>query len=71
MTDLGLVRDAADVKKVVDRRLELAVGWRKSARENGETLGWERANGQVDELLIIQDLLCIILNEPRTYAAQR
>jgi hypothetical protein len=71
MTDLGLVRDAADVKKIVDRRLRDAIGWRKAARENGEKLNWERANGQVDELMLIQDLLCIILNEPRTYAASR
>lgn len=64
-------RDAADLKKIVDRRLADAIGWRKSARENGETLAWERANGQVDELLIVQDLLCLILDLPRTYAAQR
>lgn len=71
MPNIGGPRDAADLKRIVDRRLEDAVGWREAARRNGETMGWERANGQVDELMLIQDLLCIILNEPRTYAAQR
>jgi hypothetical protein len=64
-------RDAADLKKIVDRRLDDAVELRSRANKNREMLNWERANGQVDELLIVQDLLCIILDLPRTYAAQR
>lgn len=71
MSDPGLIRTTDEVKAVVDRRLLAAVELRKKARRNGETADWNWANGAIDELMIVQDLLCIILNQPRTYAAQR
>lgn len=70
MADSG-PRDATDLKRIVDRRLAAAVELRKTARRNGETLDWSHANGAVEELMIMQDLLCIVLNLPRTYAAAR
>lgn len=71
MPNIGGPRDAADLKHIVDRRLQDAVELRRTARRNGEDANWHWANGAVDELMIVQDLLCIILNLPRTYAAQR
>lgn len=68
---LGMLNTTEELKAVVDRRLHAAVELRKTARKNGETADWNYANGAVDELLIVQDLLCMILNMPRTYAAQR
>ena len=67
----GLIRTVDELKAVIDRRLTAAVELRAWSRENGETADWNWANGAVDELMIVQDLLCIILNQPRTYAAQR
>ena len=71
MPNIGGPRDAADLKKIVDRRLAEAIERRKVARRNGEALDHNHENGAVDELLVMQDLLCIVLDLPRTYAAAR
>lgn len=64
-----LIRDTADLKKVVDRRLQTARENLRRAYDRGETLDYQYMRGQERELEIMQDLLCILLDQPRTYAA--
>ena len=71
MPNIDGPRDAADLKRIVDVRLARAIDLRKTARRNGEALDHNYANGAIDELLVVQDLLCIVLDLPRTYAAAR
>lgn len=68
-TNIGGPRDAADLKKIVDRRLSEARDLRHRVACNGEALDEYYALGSIRELAVMQDLLCIVLNLPRTGAA--
>lgn len=69
MPDDARPRDAGDLKRIVDRRLDDAKELRHRAASNGESLDESYALGAMRELAVVQDLLCVILNQPRTYAA--
>lgn len=72
MREPGLIRTTEELKRVVDRRLADVRADIVGFRERNEILDREYARGQEHELATIQDLLCIILEQPRTrYASLR
>lgn len=70
--DPGLIRNTTELKQIVDRRLSKVRDGLAMARENGEALDVEYFRGQEHELATMQDLLCILTEQPRTgYASIR
>lgn len=72
MREPGLLRNTTELKAIVDRRLADVRDGLANARANGETLDVEYFRGQEHELATMQDLLCILTEQPRTgYASTR
>ncbi len=69
MREPGLIRTVDELKRVVDRRLVDVRADLVGFRERRENLDIEYARGQEHELATMQDLLCIILGQPRTHYA--
>lgn len=65
----GQISTADELLQVVERRLAKVVEGGVKANEQGEQLDFEYFRGQEHELRTMQDLLCVILDRPRTYYA--
>lgn len=62
-------RNAEDLLMTVERRLMLARTGKREAEKNGERLDANYRAGQIRELEVMDDLLRMVLNRPRTFAA--
>lgn len=70
--DPGLIRNTTELKQIVDRRLADVRDRMTVARANGEWPDVNYYRGQEHELATMQDLLCILTEQPRTgYASTR